>query len=135
MRKPIWIHVYLMCLFVSLPKYSMPVATSSPFSTSRNISVFVWMLIGWHTKHISKIQRAMPVNPALEVGRLDLLKQLGLTTKNAPPCWRDDNDPSVKQRQLRMAKQSVQTGLRHSDISTFFFVTSFFYFCLRRVCK
>lgn len=52
----------------------------------------------------------MPYNPALEAGRLDLLRQLGLTTRNAPPCWRDDNDPSLKQKKLRQAKKSVQTG-------------------------
>ena len=46
----------------------------------------------------------------LEIDRLKLLRQLGLTTDHAPPCWQDEHDPTKIQRSSRARKLSVQVA-------------------------
>lgn len=53
----------------------------------------------------------MPRVPSgLELDRLKLLNSLGLRSEQAPPCWRDDHDPSGTLKAMRTRKQSAQVG-------------------------
>ena len=53
-------------------------------------------------------QQAPHVPSQLEIDRLSLLKQLGLRTDHAPPCWQDSSDPTLQLKLNRGRKLSVQ---------------------------